>query len=120
MKENSDLRKDMTMYRLEVEKVKSQLIKAGGGGGILGSKPKSVITTSSVSNVNNENVDSNIMPEKAEKGEEVGVKRSFQSVSTDPARTDGDSNSTARKSRKAKPLVTSTGEDNEGGECAQS
>jgi predicted nucleic acid-binding Zn-ribbon protein len=54
MKENMDLRKEMSVYRLEVEKVKAQLIKSGG----YDVKTKTIVPAKPV---NDENQNSNIM-----------------------------------------------------------
>lgn len=103
-----------------MEKAKAQLIKSGA----YEAKVKETKVVIPVKPVNDENQSSNIMStEKPLEDKLAGVKRSsyVETPSAEEVNDPVESVTKSRRTRKAKPLVsTATGENAEGGECAQS
>lgn len=121
MRENMELRKETSTFRFEVEKMKAQLIKQSSG--YVGSDIRTKAFTRPATSDMNSNVisvqDENIAP-VAQKAHQLSVTKNVLPVNE----TDHIESKT-RRSRKAKPLIDSitneaSGENSEGGECAQS
>lgn len=124
MKENAELRKETSTYRLENEKVKSQLIRQTGVYSDISAKPRSSVPPSARTPQPSESLESKLSAPRVVGDENAGVGDKVLSV-TKTLSTNAESNSTIRRSRKAKPLVDAVNnearcDDVEGGECAQS
>lgn len=126
MKENMELRKETSTYRLEVDKVKTLLIKQSGGYIESGNKVKAAVSTVARTPNPIENQE-NIGSTNRNAGDvsaDCSVSKSLYDDKGMPiSGADGDNK--MRRARKAKPLVDTTtnaacSEDAEGGECAQS